>query len=467
MRPPLSSFETKTRTSQEGPGLDSFDSAQTNLARSQKMMDNLRMESQQAELAAQQAQSAGGIAKETAKGVFSSALDFPIKALRTGVQAVGDMFGVTPKQSSVAPEGVAPTDFSGQPLTTYQEDVEAGKETVAGAAGKTALGVASLLPVGKAASMAKPLVKPVAQALGRVAEPLTGALKGAGKAVMDATGITARRAAAGEQQQVIDSINALYKEPTGKKFTEALPQILSGERSIRKASIFKGQGLTVDERTAQLGYRLRDLKLGKDNAKNADTLGRAMDVTENELDEALDEKTLITFADKPGLINKLQKIVDETPEEYRIGDAQLAVNRAVAFAQKLIGDAVDNPKGVIGARRAFDTQARKQFPNAFKSTGVDTKTPAGHAIKEIRDTISEHAYELAPEGSRAQELIGREADIYNAARMVLDKAKDDQELRLIAQHLDKHRSLKNAIGFIAFLSGTSAAGYAITKELGQ
>ena len=92
------------------------------------------------------------------------------------------------------------------------------------------------------------------------------------------------------------------------------------------------------------------------------------------------------------------------------------------YAKELIEESEDTVRGIRDLRKAFDQQARLEYPNAFKGEGIDTKTPAGRAIKAARDVINDHLYDTAPEGSLIKELIGREADIYRATDLVAPKA---------------------------------------------
>ena len=166
-RAPLDSFVVKPST--ERTPLSSFDQSQGALAHSQTAIDNLRKQAQEAQVAAQQAQSPLGVAKETAKGTMSQLATGPIRALRSGIDFLGE------KLTGKKPEGTF-TGFAGEPVQTYQAQLEGGAKPL-GVAGEAAFDVASMLPVGKGIQAAKMLAPKVIGALGKVAAPVLSPIK--------------------------------------------------------------------------------------------------------------------------------------------------------------------------------------------------------------------------------------------------------------------------------------------------
>lgn len=275
----------------------------------------------------------------------------------------------------------------------------------------------------------------------------------------EATGATVPRvvtdflAKRAEKKAVDQSIDAVYSSPTGKKFTQASNQVVTGDRQITPASIFREQGLTPDQQTVNLGTRLKDLGLGKDSVKNTDIIAKGMEDTEARLQTELSAHPEIT-ANKPVLVSTLDAIKTGAPQEFRIRDSQAMINRAVDFAKKVISTSDDSIKGVRTARTAFDSQAKREFPTAFKPDGsIDIKTPAGYAIQTARDAINEHLYNTAPNGSEIQALVGREADLYRAGRIAMEKASSGQGKKAFQKWVEENPKKSALIGGIGTMAG--------------
>lgn len=237
-----------------------------------------------------------------------------------------------------------------------------------------------------------------------------------------------------------DSVEAVNPDLTGKKLTNAYKQAVTGNREITPSSIFGEQGLSPDQQTANLGKRLNDLGLGKDPVKNLDTLGSALKDTEAKIDTALKGDPELNYnANKPELAQKLDTLKTKLPREFSaIKDSTTAFNDVVDFAKETLAKTEDTITGLRDARSAFDAQARIEYPNAFKEGGIDIKTPAGRAIKLVRDTMNEHLYNTAPNGSEIQQLIGREADIFRATDNIAPKAAAGDGATGVAKFVKEH-----------------------------
>lgn len=418
-----------------------LDSSMGALAHSQQAVDKLRTDAQQAQTQAQQANSPTAIAGETTKGSLSTMLDRPIKSLRSGAQAIGEFFGATPKQTDQK-------NFAGQPLTTEQQDLEDPNttKTVAGSFGNMALDAASMIPMGKGLGMLGDAMKaPIKSVLSSYAE---------------------RKAIKVAEKGLADSIEAVYSNPTGKTYKKAVGDIFSGNREVTPSSVFREQGLTPDQKTVNLGTRLKDLKLGGDSVKNTKTLTDNMGETESKLQSAFDKTTgdISYNADKPKLFETLNKVSTDAPEEFRIKDSQAMVDRVVAFANKVVNKADDDLRGIRTARTEFDAQAKREFPNAFlPDGGVDTKTPAGYAIQTARDAMNEHLYNTAPNGGEIQNLVGREADLYRAMKVSLDKASKGEGKKMIAQWLKNNPAKAEILKKVGLVT-LGATGYRIIEH---
>lgn len=275
----------------------------------------------------------------------------------------------------------------------------------------------------------------------------------------DSTGVTKFLADRAEKKALQSTLDAVYTSPTGKKFTQTAGQIIGGKREITPSSIFREQGITPDQQTVNLATRLKGIGLGKDPVKNTQILSKEMTNTESKLQTALKGDPNVQYsADKPKLFQSLEAVKNNAPEEFRIKDSQTMVNKVVDFANKLATKAEDNIGGLRDGRIAFDTQAKREFPTAFKPDGtIDTKTPAGYAIKTVRDSWNEHLYNTAPNGSEIQSLIGHEADLYRANQAAVEKAASGQGKKKIAQWIENNPKTAGAIG--------AAGGLEINKKL--
>lgn len=410
-------------------GSISLDQGMAGLAHSQATLDRYNTETAQAKAVSDKANSPLGLAQETTKQSVNNIFGGPVKAIRSGVQAVGELFGVKPNYNQTY------TDFAGNQQKTLQGDVYAGDKSVAGAATEFGAEAAGVLPIGKAASLGeKLLAKPVSKLTSYVAE---------------------RAAKKAEEKAVQESIDAVYNSPTGKKFVNTSSQVVKGQRELTPASVFREQGLTPDQQTVNLGTRLKDLGLSsKDPVKNTQKLMAAMDDTETKLQAALKGDPNIKYlADKPTLYTKLADIQKNAPNEFRIGDNPKIVKSVVDFANKTIQKADDSIEGLRNAVTEFDNQAKRQYPSAYKDGKIDTKTAAGNTIKNIRDAIREHTYDTAPNGSEVQALIGREADLFRAGEAAFEKAKGGQGEKLWIQWAKAHPKTATAITGLTALEG--------------
>ena len=461
MKPPLESFLTgtpKQPTGKTRPPISSFGGSQAALAHSQGAIDKMRTDAQEAELAAQQAQAPSTIAKETTKGTVgtlaNSALKFAQSAVRAPIDIAKSLMG-----KDIGTETLP--NFTGEGQKTIQGEfmsetlpaVEAGEMTpLAGTAktvGDTLLGAADiaggvgLTKVGAA-----------------TAEKAPGVLK----QVAEKTGVAKFFSDRAEKKALESTIDAVYSSPTGAKFKKTSSQILTGQREITPASIFREQGITPEQQTVNLATRLKDLGLGKDPVKNTQVLADDFAETEEMIQKALVGDPEVKYlADKPTLIGKLTEVKTGAPEEFRIKDSQMMVNRVVDFANRIVEKAEDSIGGVREARKSFDAQAKREFPNAFKPDGsVDTKTPAGYAIKKTRDDINEHLYNTAPNGSEIQTLIGREADLYRAAQVAVEKAAKGEGKNALGQWIKANPQKARVLEAAGILT-LGATGWSLVK----
>lgn len=294
------------------------------------------------------------------------------------------------------------------------------------------------------------------------------------KGAIDATGeYLAKRGALKAEKATIEAVNP---DLTGKKLEAAYQQVVKGKQTVKPSGIFTEQSLSPSERAINLGKRLTSeetlsdgtklapIKLGDNSVKNLPKLKTALTDTENKLQTALKGNPDINYnADKAQLFDSLEAGIKNAPEEFRIQGPGLDTTKNVfAFAKKIAAGADDSIEGLRDARTAFDTQARLQYPTAFKDGAIDTKTAAGNAIKKARDIFNEHLYNTAPNGSDIQKLIGREADIFQATEPIAAKASKGEGLTKVqkAVTLVKDHPVASTVS-------TAAATYGATKALGQ
>lgn len=264
------------------------------------------------------------------------------------------------------------------------------------------------------------------------------------------------------------NIDAVNPDLSGKKLTAAYKQTVTGKRSVTPSSAFEEQGLTPDEQTVNVGTRLsqdvplsdgatsKGLNLGPDHVANLKTLGDSMADTETHLTRALDANPDID-PDTETLKTNLEDLKAKMPREFAsIKDSKSVFNNVVNFAKETIGKA-KNIKSLRNARTTFDSQAKLEYPSAFKNGSIDLASPAGRAIKTARDAINKHLYDIAPNGSDLQKLVGRESDIYRATDAVAPKAAATHGQSGITKFASKHPRATKLIKQAA-ITGAGAVG---------
>lgn len=343
------------------------------------------------------------------------------------------------------------------------DKVEAAHPALARAVNDS-LGVAGTALGAEGGDMVKPNLSDVASTLKQGASDASDAVK---SGVADVKTSLTPKPKAPVIPPVSQSIEAVNPDLSGKRLVSAYKGTVTGNQKITPPSMFQEQGLTPSQQTINLGTRLHDLGMTKDPVQNLGILGKAMSDTEGKIDTALEGDPEINYnADKPTLLGKLDDLKANMPGEFSaIKDSKNLFNHVVDFAKATIGKTEDTVKGIRTARTTFDTQAKAEYPSAFKGNGIDTSTPAGRAIKAVRDTMNEHLYNTAPNGSEIQNLIGRESDIYRAAENIAPKAAKGEGKNLIDQTLKAHPVLGNYLkyglglfGVDKIIKGTTGIG---------
>ena len=282
--------------------------------------------------------------------------------------------------------------------------------------------------------------------------------------------VAAKQTAAQHQTNV----DALNPDLSGKAKIDAYKQVATQGRGVTEGSVFGDQSLSPAKQTVNLAQRLgNDMPLSdgsvapaikldaSDHVGNLKALGDALNQTEGQLQTALKADPEIEYTlDKPTLQTTLNDLKTNAPTEFiKDPTKSAAYNAVVDYGQKVIDDAPDTIQGGRDARIAFDNQAQKEFPSAFKDDGtIDTKTPAGAAIKATRDAINQHIYDTAPAGSDIKALIGREADIFKAVNNIAPKAAKNDGANSVTQWIKNNPKVSKVVGTALKLTGLGYIG---------
>jgi len=252
-------------------------------------------------------------------------------------------------------------------------------------------------------------------------------------------------------------------DPTlkGKGLVAGYKQAVTGGRVVTPANIFTEQGLAPTEQTInsatrlatplklQTGEVVKPVTLSGNPIANLQQLGSALDSTETSLNTALDANSHLP-ANKPVLTEALDAGKSAMPREYTgIRESASTYEKVIDFAKEKVDAAADNPKGIREARVAFDSQASREFPSAYQNGVIDTKTPAGQAIKFARDTMNKHLYSVAQNSPDLQALVGREADIFRATEGVAPRAASGEGQTKLQQIAKKYPNLSHYLKYAA------------------
>lgn len=282
------------------------------------------------------------------------------------------------------------------------------------------------------------------------------------------TAVTATAKAAAERsaaKALETTVAAVTPELKGTKLAQGYKDVVTGSRDVTKGKAFSRQALTASEREAQVGKNLHEagITLKNNPVKDLQTLRGGLQKTEAQLENVLNgDPEMVFLADKPTLFKTLNDISKNVPEQFKaIKDEGAVFNSVINYGKKILNKTSDDVRGLRNARSAFDAQAKIEFPSAYKGGSIDTKTPAGRAIKAVRDAINDHLYDTAPQGSEIKRLIGLEADIFRATDAIAARAASSHgksALKRIGEVYRDHPVLAPL--------GTAASAIGVSKTLG-
>lgn len=272
------------------------------------------------------------------------------------------------------------------------------------------------------------------------------------------------------EQRTQEVTSAVSPNETGKNLVKAYKNVVKGTRTGGETGILKTQGLDPGNDAISLGQRLSDVPdlgvKGNTHLDNLNVLNKALNDTEGKIGEVTANDT--TTGTKEELQSKFDDIKANKPSEFQIkGPNTKIYDKVVDFAKKVVGSNDETTEGFRDGRTAFDAQAKTEFPSAFKDNGsINTQTPAGSAIKNIRDTWNKYTYESSSRGPELQNHIQREADIFRATNNIAPRAAAQDGETLIDRFMDSHPGLKMGANMVERIGLRTAAGIAARGIIG-
>lgn len=261
----------------------------------------------------------------------------------------------------------------------------------------------------------------------------------------------------GIKPSVNKTINAIAETPQGKAGIKAYEEIATKGRNVTSKGVFSPQKLGASIRETEIGTRLSDsgISFGKNNIKNLQNIGTNLNKTEKEIVELLKgDPDMVYNLQKDVLAKKMNSLKVDNSGDF-VGDNRKVFNNVIDFGKKILEKTEDNIVGGRSGRTLLDNGLRAKFPSAYKNGFLDTSTPSGAAIKQIRDAWNSHLYEVAPNGSEIQKLIQREADLFFANHNISRKALEQDGVKIVGEIIENFPILK---GFgLGALTGSKSA----------
>lgn len=409
--------------------------AQSTLAGSQSRMDQLHQKALQ-QMADAQAQTAPlKIAQETAKGTVNTVLGGAVKAARSGVTAIGEMFGAKTNYQDTY------TDFAGNTQKTLQGEVFAGEKTPLQGTGEFALEASSVIPIGKGASLLKEVAGPtVSKMVGAVTEPVA---KLASKAVSPITNFLIKRA---EKKALQSTFDAIAPKLTPTEVREGRK---AGDFSI-STTMMKGAkpNYSTNERFVKTAGAVKNLVKGKSASADYDSVEGALGSEAKNLVKRVRELgKQMPVADTTDLLYRLDSKIDEA-----VGATDLISLRGTPFEQQvvplkqallnLVKKHGSTPEGLLASRKEFDQLVRKTWPNLYESDHA----PMKNAVTTLRRVVNDFVEESLPQGSGFKESLDLQRMYYEAMDSIATKIPDEVRKGGLPKQLLNNPFVKAGIG---------------------
>lgn len=225
--------------------------------------------------------------------------------------------------------------------------------------------------------------------------------------------------------KIIDRINTRPDSKAIEIATRSLePKLtLVNKEKIIRENILSGRPIEADTKEAmRLGEELKDVITTKDPIKALNSVGKNMAETESKLMPILEsDRSPVNHNAFSAGVDMVKEYI---PREFKLGspETKAQFSDVFEFAKETAKLSRETTAGYREGRIAFDQAAKTQYPNAYKEGYIDVKTPAGKAIKLVRDFWNEYIYSSAESGSEIRELIKREADLFKAIDVLAPKA---------------------------------------------
>lgn len=273
------------------------------------------------------------------------------------------------------------------------------------------------------------------------ASGLLDSLRGKVYTSLEDMAVDAQKLLSPVSKETVRAIQAVQPVLTGKDLKASYKQGLGNPRGL-----FTRQSVSANPETVRIGQNLSDLNFSSNPVRNIKMLGDNVGKTEQAIQNLPDYAT--APLNKAELGQKLEGLKEAIPREYRgIRDSKSIFDDVIDFGKEQLAAADDTIKGGREQGRiAFDQGAKMQYPSAFKNGHIDMKTPAGRAIKLVRDTFNEHLYETAPQGTELQSLVGREWNLLQAIDNVAGQAVKTHGKNFLGAIIRRHPVLSIILG---------------------
>lgn len=365
------------------------------LARSQGARDQmLARQATEAQQAADIAAKPSTIAKETFKGTVNQLLSGPVRAVKSALALPVD---VARTAMGKGVDTSATTDFAGQPMQTYQGAVASGKPVLP-EVGQAALDVASVLPVGKAASVAKPLLGKAGGLLSKAASPVTKPI----------TSYLAGRAEKKAADFALDLATPKITKRVGEQGIE--------QGRMTAPGLFRGSKIVPSTKDKLVSESIQDVvSPKKDISQNIEAIRGKISTTNAGVKDAIREQKI------PFNEGQLRSRLNAAKEENKL------IFASDATAERTYNAVVDEFMGHVGKKDTLGLfEARQSFDKipAIKKL-LDTQSLGENVrrqiVLDVRRAANEYIADQLPAGSAYREVLRNESRMIEALGNIAEK----------------------------------------------